>query len=456
MAVRMTWWTSPAVFTMLSLFACGDEKVVDTATRCDAPVSSAGADVSGTLGALVTLDGSASTFCEKYADQVTFTWTFESVPAGSALDESALSDNRTATAVAPGFAPDAVGDYTLHLVVSDPDATSAEDVVVVHVTSTDNAPIADCGPNVEGKIGEAATLDGSLSNDPEGAELSFSWSLTDVPDCSTRSSSDIFNPGGPTPSVVPDCDGIYTVSLVVSDGVQYSEPDICTINVASSNRPPVADAGESEELGSCADNPISLDAYGSYDLDGDEITYQWTVIEVPSGSASTDTSFSDSTAADPKFTWDIPGSYTFQVQVYDGTDWSSPDIVTYLINEESENHRPSANAGDDVTIEAESDCEASSYVWTCADCEEQQLELDGSASFDPEGDELSYTWNEATGTVIFSSRYSALSSGVIPAQSATYGVATTMSLTVELSVADCQLSDNDTFTVSYSCTGQKP
>jgi hypothetical protein len=64
-----------ASIAFLVLVACSGDKVVDTATvvACDAPVAIAGADQGVALGGRVTLDGTASTFCEKNADLVTYT-----------------------------------------------------------------------------------------------------------------------------------------------------------------------------------------------------------------------------------------------------------------------------------------------------------------------------------------------------------------------------------------------
>ena len=443
-----------ASIAFLVLVACSSDKVVDTATvvACDAPVANAGADQGVALGGRVTLDGTASTFCEKNADLVTYTWTMLA-PAGSALDESALSDNRTLTASAPSFTPDIEGDYTFFLSVADGSTTSNEDPVVIRVTAGDNPPVADCGVDQEGAVGLASTLDGSASNDPEGATLEYMWALSDAPDCSALTSADIYNSGGPKPTIVPDCDGVFTISLVVSDGTHYSEPDICAVNVAGTNRTPTADAGDSLDLGACADNPINLDGHGSYDLDGDALTYRWSLIEAPAGSTASDANISDAASPEPAFTWDVVGAYSFQLDVYDGVTWSSPDVVTFTIAASSTNDRPFANAGADVSVEKEGECTSKSYAWTCTDCEAETFELDGSGSYDPDGDDISYTWSEPTGTVSFSSRYSALADGTIAAQPATYGSTTTLSLVVELSVSDCQYSDNDQTTVVYTCQG---
>lgn len=452
-------WTTPhttaAATTALALLtaACTGAKPTDSGLACDAPVANAGADQTAGVGAAVQLDASASTVCAKLQGAAVYQWAFESVPPDSALDISALSDNDSPEAVAPSFTPDVPGDYTLRLLVNDSAKESSPDFMVVRVSAGDQAPVADCGPDLAGRIGEALELDGSGSDDPEGATLAYTWTMVEAPACSGLGSDDIFNGAGANPSVVPDCDGIYTVSLVVSDGLQYSEPDICTLNVATNNRPPVADAGESIEFGVCSDNPFRLSGYASYDLDGDELGYLWSVLSAPSGSAVTDAAFDDASTAEPRFTWDVPGTYLFQLQVSDGETWSAPDIVTFAVDGEALNRRPIANAGGDVTVDVQASCESASYVWTCEDCGDVTFDLDGSATFDPDGDRLSFRWTEPTGTIRITNPYGAVTEGWLPGRPSDSSTVYRLDIPVSLEVADCGLQDDDTITVRYSCTG---
>lgn len=431
----------------------------DTGSGCELPVSNAGPDQTVTLGTTVTVDGSGSTVCA--TDSITYTWTFEAVPTDSTVTEDSLSENGTSTAIAVAFTPDFPGDYVLSLVVSDGDKSSAPDLVVVTVTSEDEPPVADCGGNQAGTQGVRSSMDGSGSYDPEGADLTYAWTLSSAPDCSGLSTSDIYDNDMVTSSVVPDCEGIFIVSLVVSDGYQWSEPDLCYIDVASDNRLPVADAGDSEDLPPCIEATIELDGYGSYDLDGDALTYQWSVVSVPSGSSASDANFSDTAAADPTFTLPddpvVAGNYTFQLQVSDGEDWSAPDIVTYTVLDEDANNSPIANAGDDQTIEAEADCTVgTSYSATCEDCPAATVDLDGSASYDPDGDSVRYAWSEATGSVEFELPRASETSATVPAVPAEYRVDTTVSYEVNLAVSDdCGGVGNDTMTIQYICTGTK-
>jgi len=337
----------PLILSTAVLIGCGDDtKDTDTGPACAAPVADAGADQEAALGSTVTLDGSASTVCE--GKEPMFNWSFQAVPVDSAIADSALSDNKTTTAISPSFAPDVAGDYALALVVSDGESESAEDIVVVNVASGDLPPVADCGDSKYGHVGERTELDGSESYDPEGAQLWFSWALSSAPDCSDLGTADVGDSTESTAQIVPDCEGIFVVSLVVGDGEQWSDPDYCSVDVAGGNRAPVADAGDSGDLSPCTDNPLKLNGFGSYDLDGDELEYEWSVVDVPDDSAVTDDSFDDRTIPDPYLEWDVFGTYVFQLTVSDGEEWSSPDVVSYTIIDDTDNEAPVANAGDDT------------------------------------------------------------------------------------------------------------
>jgi hypothetical protein len=417
----------------------------------------AGADLTISVGEPAVLDGSESTFCNEHkATTRTFGWTFETIPTDSSIDVSALSDNRTSTAVTPNFVPDVPGDYTLALMLSDPAGDSAPDYVVVRVGVGDDVPVAHCGDNLSGELGETFTFDASASTDPEGARLEYNWALSNKPVCSDLDTENIYNSGGPSPTIVPDCDGVYSVSLVVSDGIQYSEPAICYAEVRDDDQAPVANAGDNQDFGVCADNPFELNGWGSYDPDADPITYEWSIARLPAESTADETSFDDRTAAAPKFTWDVTGTYIFQLEVFDGMEWSPPDLVVFVVDGDATNNPPEANAGDDVSIEKEVDCETTSYVWTCPDCSGTDVELDGSASFDPDGDEHSYLWTESTGSVTFSNRYSSITDLLLPDQPAEYGVSNTVVYEIALEVADCEQSDTDTLNVTFECTGERP
>lgn len=438
------------------LVACGDkdEGGVDTASECTAPTADAGLDASAALGGRVALDASDSEVCGIYADRgtVTYTWTFDRVPVDSALNDAAFSANASNAAITTSFSPDALGDYVVQLQVTDASGTSS-DVIVISVESGDAPPIADCGEGGSVRVGERIDFDGSESYDPEGAALEYAWSLSTSPDCSTMTSSDLYDADAEVAALVPDCEGLYLVSLVVSDGDQWSAPSFCTVDVADGNRIPEADAGDSMELAFCAPNPLGLNGWGSYDLDGDDLEYLWTVTSVPTGSTVTDADIDDPTAAGARVNWDIPGTYVFELQVYDGTTWSAPDMVAYSIGAEDSNTTPVANAGRDVSVDAEGLCATASYVWECDDCPEASALLDGSSTYDPDGDPLTYQWSESTGAASFSNSNALVTDIVFPPMPAEYGVDNTLEVEADLTVQDCMSSDVDSVLVTYTCTG---
>lgn len=65
-------------------------------------------------------------------------------------------------------------------------------------------------------------LDGSRSYDPDGAALSYSWTLADKPEVSSADTSWISSPSDERPTFAPDQPGDYQFSLTVSDGTLTS------------------------------------------------------------------------------------------------------------------------------------------------------------------------------------------------------------------------------------------
>lgn len=84
------------------------------------------------------------------------------------------------------------------------------------------APLANAGQDQSAYVGNAVTLNGSGSSDPEGNPLSYDWSFSSKPDNSTAV---LTNSTSASPTFTPDKLGTYIVSLTVSDGVQNSLPD---------------------------------------------------------------------------------------------------------------------------------------------------------------------------------------------------------------------------------------
>ena len=109
---------------------------------------------------------------------------------------------------------------------------------------------------------------------------------------------------------------------------------------ASQNRGPTANAGADQSVN--AGDTVQLDGDGSTDPDGDDLTYAWSLVSRPAGSAA---ALSNPASVTPTFVADAPGTFTVQLIVNDGTTDSAPDRV-----EIHTNGPPIANAGPDQIV----------------------------------------------------------------------------------------------------------
>jgi hypothetical protein len=217
------------ILASLGMSACGNgggggtpaSDAGDVADANQAPTAAAAAPNQAAVGTTITLDGSASS--DPDGDSLMFSWSIATSPSGSTT--TLQSPNAETT----DFVVDASGTYEFELTVDDGQATSTD---TVSVAATNQAPTADAGSGATVIVGESVTLDGSASSDPEGATLSYSWSIVTSPSNSTATIQDS---GQATASITPDVAGDYTVELEVSDG-SATDTDRVTIS-ASADEP---------------------------------------------------------------------------------------------------------------------------------------------------------------------------------------------------------------------------
>ncbi len=328
-----------------------DPDTVTISTQNTKPVANAGADQPVKVGATVQLDGSASS--DPDGNPLSYQWTLQK-PAGS---NASLIGPGSAK---PGFVVDVPGDYVATLVVNDGQVDSSPDTVIV---STENVPpVADAGSGQTVKLGDTVTLDGSNSTDADGDSITYSWSLSNKPAGSTAALSD---PTASKPTFVADKSGSYTATLVVNDGKVNSDPD--EVIIATENVPPVANAGPDQKTK--VNTIVTLDGTHSTDVDGDILSYQWKLVQQPTGSSA---SLIGPGSPKPGIEVDMPGTYEVQLIVNDGQVNSNPDTVIVS----TENVPPVANAGSDQTVKLG-----------------DTVLLNGSNSTDADGDSITYSWS---------------------------------------------------------------
>lgn len=322
-----------------------------------APISNAGPNQTVTTGTTVTLNGSGSSDAD--GNPLTYLWSFVSVPAGSGATLTAP------TTVRPTFLADKTGQYVVQLIVNDGVVSSTAASVTITTTPGNTAPVANAGPDQTVQLGALVMLNGSGSSDVDGNPLTYQWTFVTVP---TGSAAQLLNSTNVMPTFVANVAGQYVVKLLVNDGKVTSAQDTVTITTTGGNTAPVANAGPDQSVP--VNTPVTLNGSGSNDADRNSLTYDWSFVSVPSGSAAT---LSNPTAAGPSFVADKAGQYVVQLVVNDGTVNSTPDTVT--IAAAAGNTAPVANAGPDQTVTVNA-----------------SVILDGNASADADRNALTYQW----------------------------------------------------------------
>ena len=87
-------------------------------------------------------------------------------------------------------------------------------------------PIADAGDDQQVFVGETVQLDGSAWDPDFDPITGWLWAFESMPD---GSAAVLSNPGIRNPTFVPELPGDYELSLIVSDGLDPSDPDTMTV-----------------------------------------------------------------------------------------------------------------------------------------------------------------------------------------------------------------------------------
>jgi hypothetical protein len=166
-----------------------------------------GPNFASSTGVPITLRGSGS--YESGGGMLTYAWSLSSVPSGST---AAIA---TPTAANTTFTPDKNGTYVVQLTVTDSAGAAAVSTVTVQVGAYAPVPVISI-PSVALLLGGQVADSASLSYDPAGLPLTYSWSIDSRPAGSTASIHGATNTAAF--SFTPDVAGSYTASVTVSNG----------------------------------------------------------------------------------------------------------------------------------------------------------------------------------------------------------------------------------------------
>lgn len=252
------------------------------------------------------------------------------------------------------------GSYNVTLSVDDGAGTQCSRDSIRQVVRVNTNPVADAGKDVTiytKREGEKYTahFDGSRSSDADRDNLSYNWAFGDGQTAEgVKVSHEYEQPGH------------YTAKLTVNDN--SGAP--CSVASDDVNvdlyRAPVAVAGQPQSV--CSGNTVSFD--GSASTGVGTLKYNW--------------NFGDGETGEGKkvsHTYAKGGNYKVTLTVDDGS--GSPVSTASDVTSVSVNSVPVAKLAD---VEPT--------------CSGRELSFDASASNDPDGDSLKYTWDFGDGTTV--------------------------------------------------------
>jgi len=327
-------------------------------------------DGDGSSSNYTYLDGSGSMVSD---GDVNYEWTVLN-SVGDEWEETLVITNSESDEMDPRFKyPKELAmdtEFLVQLRIFD-DSSSCEDLDTVKIFIKSNmCPRSDAGEDqmLSNGCDFRATLDGTDSEDPQGEEITFSWSslegyndnFTDP----TSASTDFEFPSTAS-------DQVFSFVLTVSDAEQ-SASDTVSINYLD-NDAPVADAGI--DIVTC-NYEFYLSSAQSYDVNWNTLSYNWTSLDGLSIGAANASKALVTSPADLA----IDTEYRVVLTVDDGF-CSSHDTLRIVIKS---NLCPVADAGEDKRIPKYQ----SSFTV-----------LDAAGSFDPDGNELEYNWISPDGTI---------------------------------------------------------
>ena len=241
--------------------------------------------------------------------------------------------------------------------------------------NNNSAPIADAGADQEVYEQSQSELNASASNDPDGTIVSYSWSQVDGNEAIIDDPSAEFT-SFTAPAVEDDV--LLTFQVTVTDDIGDEAQDTVVVTVLSTDEDEfIVSAGDDQVVYEFSSVQLQAVNIGSHSSDTMVCTWQQIGGTEVSITAEDDMSVSFTAPA-----VDSPESLTFQVVATDseGHGHTSEDTVVVTI---IKNLPPVADAGADQRVYSQ-----------------ELVELDASASYDPDDDIMSYSWTQIDGGAV--------------------------------------------------------
>jgi len=322
-----------------------------------APVADAGPDQTVVGNTLVKLEGTGT---DPDGEKLKYSWKQISGPSMEVYERASFSIYFTTPHVS------SPQKLVFELTVTDPHGNYDTDDVTVTVTNVNSPPRAFAGSDKRVLGGSEVQVVGT-GVDPDGDPLTFKWKqiFGEYVDFDATSPSFTFT----APQVLPTDSKRLEFQLTVTDPSGKSGTDNVVIFAVPENGAPTANAGPDQTVDE--NTPVNIMCTGE-DPDNDTITFTWesSKVQVTPSNNAIASFIAPAVVKDTKI--------TLTCTVSDGRYFSSDSMTVTVVN--TLNLDIVADAGQDRIVN-----------------ENVKISLDGSASYDPENQSISYQWTQVSG-----------------------------------------------------------